>query len=65
MRHRHSSGSLSQPENENVICMGSQYTTVWLMHVNLVKMGSPIDPGNLVSQGYANFQKGVWITIVF
>ena len=32
----------------------------------LFEMGSPIhiEPGNLVSQGYANFRKTVWMTIV-
>ncbi len=29
-----------------------------------LKMGSPTEPGNLVSQGYANFQKTVWMKIV-
>ena len=29
-----------------------------------IKMGSPIEPGNLVSQRYANFRKTVWMTIV-
>ena len=31
-----------------------------------VKMGSPIEPGNLVSQGYSNFhkKKTAWMTIV-
>ena len=28
-------------------------------------MGSPIEPGNLVSHGYSNFRKTTWMTIVY
>ncbi len=29
-----------------------------------LKMGSPIEPGNLVSQGYSNFRITAWMTII-
>ncbi len=42
----------------------------WIIHTLLevlkpvLKMGSPIEPGNLVLQGYASLQKTVWMKIV-
>ena len=45
------------------------HITSSLLHKTLtykpsIKMESPIDPGDLVSQGYANFRKTVWMIII-
>ncbi len=44
------------------------YYSLQIIHkhgYNKLKMVSPIEPGNLISQGYANFRKKVWMTILF